>query len=201
MLTQSRQRAMESPGSAYFEFLLTTQLRHCKRPACGVLRRGAHFLQSRPLTESFCRTPEGGCVTGSEIITRRRKWKPAEKAALLAEVEAEGGKVVVVARRHGISESLLYNWRSARKATAPAMFATAAPVDFVPLGIFGPNPNEERQPQLTPPERERLQHPRAGKGDAGMIEIALPNGALVCVDALVNEKALSRVLRAMRNAI
>jgi len=38
-------------------------------------------------------------VTGSEIITRRRKWKPAEKAALLAEVETEGGKVVVVARR------------------------------------------------------------------------------------------------------
>jgi hypothetical protein len=28
MLTQSRQRAMESPGSAYFEFLLATQLRH-----------------------------------------------------------------------------------------------------------------------------------------------------------------------------
>jgi transposase-like protein len=49
-------------------------------------------------------------VTGSEIITRRRKWKPAERAVLLAEVEAAGGKVVVVARRHGISESLLYNW-------------------------------------------------------------------------------------------
>ena len=138
-------------------------------------------------------------MTGSEIITRRRKWQPAEKAALLAEVEAEGGKVVVVARRHGISESLLYNWRSARPA--PAMCAAAAPVDFVPLGIFGPDPNGERQPQLAPPERERPQHPRAGKGDAGMIEIALPNGARVCVDALVNEKALSRVLRAMRNAI
>ena len=93
-------------------------------------------------------------MTGSEIITRRRKWKPAEKAALLAEVEAEGGKVVVVARRHGVSESLLYNWRSAGKATAPAMCAAAAPVEFVPLGIFGPDPNGERQPQLAPPERE-----------------------------------------------
>ena len=139
-------------------------------------------------------------MTGSEIITRRRKWKSAEKAALLAEVEAEGGKVVVVARRHGISESLRYNWRSAGKATAPAKCA-AAPVEFVPLGILGPDPNGERQPQLAPPERERPQHPRAGKGDAGIIEITLPNGARVCVDALVNEKALSRVLRAMRNAI
>ena len=140
-------------------------------------------------------------MTGSEIITRRRKWQPAEKAALLAEVEAEGGKVVVVARRHGISESLLYNWRSAREATASAMRAAVAPVDFVPLGIFGPDPNGERQPLLSPPARERPQQHQAGKGDAGTIEIALPNGARVCVDALVNEKALSRVLRAMRNAI
>ena len=75
-------------------------------------------------------------MTGSEIITRRRKWTPAQKAALLAEVEAEGGKVVVVARRHGISESLLYNWRSAWKAAGSAMSA-AEPVDFVPLGVVG----------------------------------------------------------------
>jgi hypothetical protein len=36
---------------------------------------------------------------------------------------------------------------------------------------------------------------------AGTIEIALPNGARVCVDASVNEKALSRVLRAMRSTL
>jgi transposase-like protein len=41
-----------------------------------------------------------------------------EPAALLAEVEAEGGKVKLVARRHRMSESLLYNWRSAWKAAA-----------------------------------------------------------------------------------
>jgi transposase len=139
-------------------------------------------------------------VTGSEIITRRLKWQPAEKAALLAEVEAEGGKVGVVARRHGISESLLYNWRPAWKATASAMRA-AEPVDFVPLGIFEPDANRERQLLLASPEPERSQQRQAGKGDTGTIEIALPTGARVCVDASVNEKALSRVLRAMRNAI
>ncbi len=48
-------------------------------------------------------------MANTEIITRRRKWSPADKAALLAEIEAEGGKVTVVARRHRISESLLYN--------------------------------------------------------------------------------------------
>jgi transposase len=49
-------------------------------------------------------------------VERRRMWSAAEKAASLAEVEAEGGRVSVVARRHRISDSLLYNWRSACKA-------------------------------------------------------------------------------------
>jgi FtsP/CotA-like multicopper oxidase with cupredoxin domain len=35
-------------------------------------------------------------------------------------VEAEGSKVKLVARRHGVSESLLHNWRSAWKAAAAA---------------------------------------------------------------------------------
>jgi transposase len=40
---------------------------------------------------------------------RRRIRTAQEKAALLAEVDAEGGRVRLVARRHNISESLLYN--------------------------------------------------------------------------------------------
>jgi transposase len=52
-------------------------------------------------------------------VERRRKWTAEEKAALLAEVEAEGGKVTVVARQHRISESVLYNWRAALKAARP----------------------------------------------------------------------------------
>jgi transposase len=51
-------------------------------------------------------------------VERRRQWTPQEKATLLAEVEASGGQVSVVARRRGISKSLLYNWRSAWKAAA-----------------------------------------------------------------------------------
>ena len=35
--------------------------------------------------------------------------------------------------------------------------------------------------------------------ETGAIEITLPNGARVCVDAFVNETALARVLRAMRS--
>jgi hypothetical protein len=66
---------------------------------------------------------------------RRRVWSAQEKAALLAEVDAEGGKVRLVARRHQISESLLYNWRSARKASAVAMGA-AESVEFLQIGLI-----------------------------------------------------------------
>jgi transposase len=69
-------------------------------------------------------------------ITRRRTWTAEEKASLLAEVDAEGGQVRLVARRHQISESLLYNWRSARKAAAVAMGAQE-PLTFLPIGVIG----------------------------------------------------------------
>jgi transposase len=139
-------------------------------------------------------------VSDVEIVARverRRKWTIEEKAALIAEVEAEGGKVKLVARRHRMSESLLYNWRSAWKAAAAAAVGPAGSVEFVPLGVFGEAGNAE-PPMLPPPERPRSRLP--GESRAGAIEIALSNGARVSVDAFVNEKALSRVLRAMKGA-
>ena len=127
---------------------------------------------------------------------RRRIWSAREKAAFLAEIDAEGGQVRLVARRHGISESLLYNWRSARKAAAVAMGAPEN-VEFIPAGIIeGPPPlNPAMLPSRNPAPR---QQPVRAKSKAGSIEIALANGSRVTVDAFVNEKALSRVLRAMQ---
>src|SRR3954462_8824937 len=129
-------------------------------------------------------------------VERRRKWSIVEKAALIAEVEAEGGKVKLVAQRHRISESLLYNWRAAWKAAAAAAGSSAA-VAFVPLGVVG-EADSAAPALLAPPEPPSS--PRRGEARAGAIEIALPDGSRVSVDAFVNEKALSRVLRAMRGA-
>ena len=127
---------------------------------------------------------------------RRRIWNAEEKAALLAEVDAEGGKVRLVARRRGVSESLLYNWRSARKAPS---VAAGAPEDvqFVPIGVLGGK--APRGPALlVPPEPTLAPEPPPAEGKGESIEITLPNGARVSVDAFGNEKALSRVLRAMK---
>jgi transposase len=129
---------------------------------------------------------------------RRRIRTAQERAALLAEIDAEGGKVRLVARRHNISESLLYNWRSARKAAAVAMGAPEN-VEFIPAGIIE-GPVLRTAPALAPVEREPEPVPSSTteSNKTGGIEITLPNGTRVSVDASVNEKALVRVLRAMK---
>jgi transposase len=151
--------------------------------------------------------PKGGPVSAKEIITRRRQGRAGEKAALLAEVEAEGGKVRPVARLHGISDSVRYGWRAAIKAAAGearsganAESATPEAVAFVPLGVMGAAiegastaiPVPRVSPPLCPP---------GGDVTAGTIEILLPGGARICVYAFVNERVLSRVLRAMKGRI
>jgi transposase len=137
-------------------------------------------------------------VDGEVVVERRRQWRPEEKAALLAEVEAEGGRVSVVARRHGISNSLLYNWRSAWKAAAAARGTSIQPAEFVQLGVVADASGRGAAMRLS----AGAVCPR-GAGLAlaervGVIEIDLPDGARVRVDSSVNEKALRRVLTALR---
>lgn len=131
-------------------------------------------------------------------VERRRKWSEEEKAALLAEVEAEGGKVSVVARRHRVAESLLYNWRAAYRAAAQRM---SEPMAFVPLGVVG-HADDGGPALLAAPQAARPEPPeRRGPDErVGMIELDLPTGARLRVDAFVNETALARVLRAMKRA-
>lgn len=127
-------------------------------------------------------------------VERRRKWRIEEKAALVAEVEAAGGKVRPVARRHGISESLLYNWRSAWKAAAAATAGSSGPVEFVQVGVIGEAANA--RPAMLP----SLRSGQTAESKAGAIEITLLDGSRVCVDAFVSEAALSRVVRAIKGA-
>ena len=124
-------------------------------------------------------------------VERRRKWAVEEKAALLAEVEAEGGKVKLVARRHRISESLLYNWRSAWKMAASMR---SPPAEFVSLGVL----SEARdRPSAIPAQAGPAAAPTR-EDRIGRIEIILGNGTQLRVDGLVNETALLRVLRALK---
>jgi len=132
----------------------------------------------------------------AEIITRWRKWLAEEKAALLAEVEAAGGRVAMVARRHGLSESLLYNWRSVAKAALPPH--VAEPMEFRPIGVIG-RTNEAAPALLVAPE-PRLPMGKQREERTSKIEITFPSGVRVKVGASISEKALSRVLRGVKGA-
>jgi len=155
-------------------------------------------------------------VSRIEIIRteRRRRYSEAEKLALLAEVDRGGSTVAEVARRHGLAESLLYNWRSHRRARAsiasePLQFisygeVTDAVVDLPatvnpPAAVLAPAPPAERRVRSEPPPTEDLVRPHPGFRP-GAIDIALATGVRLSVDSYVNEKALARVLRALQGA-
>jgi len=131
-------------------------------------------------------------------VERRRQWTPGEKAALLAEIEAAGGQVSTVARRHGISKSLLYNWRSAWKAAALAAPGSASgSPGFIQLGLVA---DPLRAALATRVRLGARSGSRALADRVGVMEIDLPDGVRVRVDAGVDEMALRRVLSAVRGS-
>ena len=131
-------------------------------------------------------------------VERRRQWTPGEKAALLAEIEAAGGQVSAVARRHGVSKSLLYNWRSAwRSAALAAPGSASGSAGFIRLGVIADPLREALATRVT----------AGGRGGswalaerAGVMEIDLPDGVRVRVDGSVDEQGLRRVLAAVRGS-
>ena len=137
-------------------------------------------------------------MAGAVIVERRRRWTPEQKAALIAEVEAEGGHVSMVARRHGISASLLYNWRSACKAALAVRAMAARPAEFVQIGVVTDAPGDSSRIPTTAGAMCLRGAGLALAERIGVIEIDLPDGARVRVDNGVNEKALRRVLSALR---
>lgn len=146
-----------------------------------------------------------------EIIARterRRKYSEAEKTAILAEADQDGVTVRQVAERHEIAESLIYNWRSARRQAAAI---AAEPLEFISYGAVVaagpvndapvPDRHTHRSPDsvpLTPTPAEELVRPHPG-ARPGTIDIELRSGVRLAVDSYVNEKALARVLRVLRD--
>lgn len=150
-----------------------------------------------------------------EVITRierRRRYSDEERAAVLAQCDEPGATVVGVSRRLGISASLIHGWRKTRReaeriASAPLQFipygmvADAAPLE--PVVTLAPATPVERKSAVpareAAPALEELVRPHPGSRP-GSIDIDLPTGVRLSVDSYVNEKALARVLRALREA-
>jgi len=159
-------------------------------------------------------------LSGADSKRTRRSWSPAEKRRILEEAACPGASVAEVARRHGLNANLVFAWRRTRQSAAATADAAKRPLpacpkapasavdapEFVPIGVFtragdgGPG----LQAQAAPAAAAMAGHAGAMRPAVderpGVIEIALAGGPRLRVDAFVNERALRRVLAALRAA-
>jgi len=115
-------------------------------------------------------------ISRLEIVDtgRRRRWTDEAKVRIVEESLSGPRLASATARRHGISNQLLFSWRKAYHAGR-----LGAPVGFVPAMIG-----------TEPPATDR------GSG-CGRIEIVSANGRRVLVDSDVEVEALLRILRGL----
>jgi len=130
-------------------------------------------------------------ITGRE---RRRRWTAEQKREIAAESLQPGLSPIMVARKYGISSGLLYTWRQRLLCGALGAVADTTP-RFVRVDVVAGAPEPELAApaalELTP-STTPVTSPKSEMG--GNIEIKLPDGTTVRVDAQVNEAALRRVL-------
>ena len=107
--------------------------------------------------------------------TKRRQYSEALKRQMVAETQAPGPSVSIVARRHEVNSNQLFRWR--RQLLPKAMVESGAmvPVEIAP---------DDRRPQ-------RLDR-------KGVIEIAFGCGARVRLRGEVNAETLRQVVELLR---
>ena len=132
-------------------------------------------------------TPSSSRRSVVEVVTRgerRRRWSDEDRARILTEAMAPGAIASHVARRFGVSSGQFYTWRKAmlRRSAPVGVTPVLATADFAEVRLSAPTPKP------TTPSPMPV---------TGMMEIALPGGALIRVDAAVDGAALGRVLAAL----
>ena len=156
------------------------------------------------------------------VKVSRRSWPLEEKRRIVEEAFRPGMSVADVARRHGLNSNQVFNWRkvfgtrpaaeiseasssasSARSAASPAGTSDG----FLSIGEIAETKDEGAVPRFSsstllagqaPPDRGADARPAMDERP-GMIEIDLPCGTRLRVDAFVNERALRRVLCVLRS--
>jgi transposase len=154
-------------------------------------------LQTRGLDESARTTGRRSARNRPiEIITRgerRRSWTLEQKREIVAESLGSELTPTEVARKYAISSGQLYTWRRQLLGMPGTMIERAVPrFAEVETALALPGASEPALISETAPPR-----PPAPAHAIGMIEIMLPSGVSLRVDAEVDGRALRRVLEAL----
>jgi transposase len=138
---------------------------------------------------------------------RRRTRSLDDRKRIVVEALARGASVAAVARRHGLNANLVFKWirRSRegwidrRREPAKDEPVVVAPLEkdgsaFVPMKLLELDTASapSRSDVIAKPARQTRRSARRGA-----MEISLPNGAKVSLDAEVDAEALRRVLSAL----
>jgi transposase len=138
---------------------------------------------------------------------RRQTRSLDERKRIVEEALSPGSSVAAVARRHGLNANLIFKWirrsregwldrrREPAKANTVASAAPEANAPaFVPVKLLELSAAPSQPPAEigAKPARDTRRTSRRGA-----MEISLPNGAKVSLDAYVDAEALRRVLSAL----
>ncbi len=138
--------------------------------------------------------PDGRVGEVISVVARRRRWTIEQKLALVEEVSRPGASVAGVADRHGMSRSLLFDWRrQLREGTMPGVVRADAAPALVPVRMV--EAAAPKQARRTP---SPLPGPavRPGKA-AAMVEVVLSNGRVLRVCEAIAPEVLGRLAAAL----
>ena len=112
--------------------------------------------------------------------TTRRQYSAALKRQMVAETQAPGASVSILARRHDVNSNQLFRWRRQLLPKAVVESGAMVPVEIAPDGSRADDGRPRR------PDRE------------GVIEIAFGCGARVRLRGEVSSETLRQVIELLR---
>jgi len=130
-----------------------------------------------------------------EVLTgveRRRSWTVEQKRAIVGESLGPDLTPTEVARKYGISTGQLYTWRQ-QLVSFPGAMVTRAVAQFAPVELTPSASTPDPAPVALSMQAPPSLPPRV----EGLIEILLPGGVSLRVDAHIDGRALRRVLGAL----
>ena len=142
-----------------------------------------------------------------KAVRRLKRWPIAMKCRIVEETFVPGAAVAVVARRNNANANQVFEWRKLyRQGRLVDKKAAKGPLpghDLIRIGEVdhdgGIRPLPVVNGHSIPPQPEIVQSSPESRAST-IIEIELPGGAKVRVDASIDEAALRRVLMVIKEA-